>query len=1155
MSANVTYPTTDYIEEILEKYIPPFNDKKTGLFLLPAQTGSGKTHAIANTILKILREYPEKKVHYVIGSRANRNEMYKLLTEGLKDSKELQDEIILLKSNTDHLIDFFSKNKQYSFRCLEHLKSFKEFKKKIDICVKNRSNLSEQDLHAIIRESETKLKQDIRKEYATVVKNDKQRGELLKEVAMLYPAVNLSQRVVISTTRKFLQKSFDLPKSSSLLEKLDKDTLVIIDEFDEQKRAILDYFVEMSVGYNIENVNFIAKLHKHLTREKIKKYPNRELLDAYIKEIGEFFEKYNLDYTIYAKNSDSRRFFLKESSSRIINADKRHFSLRLDTKKAKQFIEEKKEMKNGNDNDFLEFYRESERFIGRFISLSKLVAAKYQEETREDETKGDISFDDALRTFLTDIFGYNDGSIEFIVNRVYDYKAKGYGKRRFLTSGLAEAYENSYSIMHIKNDTSHNENSIFSTHQLHITPESMLLKMTQEHFVVGVSATALNETKLHNFDIRYIEENSALDKPSDEELQKLEALYLEHKVKERDYKVSFVSLIEGHLSVAKSSSVNSLTAKLTDLTGDAGTAGIVESFNQSDEEHFVKKIIQFVEVFKYFCLNDTNAFLCLNTFDLKNKGEFRDLMYALIFKMIQKHYTNMPLKKKAYLNRFVKFNEDGTLKNEKEAYDLIRNGEQTFIFYTSAQDKEKNYVRQLQQFGTVFLVSSFKHMATGQNIQYRHKEEEFDFDGIFVGEVTNIAISLLGSSEEDEKRNEQAVLKALYDMNVLQQSGIITFREMLNFFDKFLAFKRAKIPHKDTTEYYNAVMHKIIQAIGRLHRTNAAGTLHLLFDEKNMDALANYDYTGKAMLPAVKTAVDEARRTIRENKKRNADILEVIADKAIQNRRTVNKLLKIFNERRSSPEQYRKAVEIYNEVRRQLLRNPTTDKIELTAPEYIDTKGFPLYYKTDDDFETIEISFKEKPGFVGVSKESARVDVLERMPELEDCFKEYGIDTLWDKPYIMNPVSFNNLYKGILGETIGRFVLERYCGIELFEIDAESDIRFEAFDFTDRTQKVLFDFKYFGTETARSTEITNGSPFIENIRQKLKLSNIEDSKVFVVNIMLDEANEGAFCGNIETIDNKIYVVPFLIRSQNRVGKLDIEMITKLREEYDACHNK
>ena len=45
------YPTTDYIIELYKKYLPIYNGKKNkGLFLLPAQTGSGKTYATASII-------------------------------------------------------------------------------------------------------------------------------------------------------------------------------------------------------------------------------------------------------------------------------------------------------------------------------------------------------------------------------------------------------------------------------------------------------------------------------------------------------------------------------------------------------------------------------------------------------------------------------------------------------------------------------------------------------------------------------------------------------------------------------------------------------------------------------------------------------------------------------------------------------------------------------------------------------------------------------------------------------------------------------------------------------------------------------------------------------------------------------------------------
>jgi len=1145
--AKTQYPTTDYIEKIVEKYIPPFNNSRNGLFLLPAQTGSGKTHAIAKVISKILRKHPDKLVHYIIASIENRDEMYKLLMENLKQEKGLQDEVIVIKSNIDSLIDFFSKNNKFNFEVIGLMSSFKEFEKKMKVYLAiNKKNdfIKNDELKSILTQEETNLKNEIRKKYNQLIHNKEDTSKLESEVSLLYPTVNLTKRVVISTTKKFLVKSFDLPKSTTLYEKaVDKDTLIIIDEFDEQKRELLSHFVEEATKNNIENVDFIIKLYKHMTKRKMKKFPKNDYVDAFIEAVGEFYNKYNLDYSLYAESSDKKKYFLKESSSSIVRVNNQHFSMELDINKAKQFVVEQKEKVDKNENNFLTFYRETETFINRFITLAKSIAYEYQKIVKED-----ISFDDALRTFLTDIFGYNDYRTDIVVNRVYDVMMRGQGRRKILISGLAEAYENNYSAMHIVNDSKHNESSRFSNYQLFVTPESFLLKMIQNNFVVGISATALNETRLHNFDIQYLTENSSVIKPSAEELQTLEELYLEHKVKNREYQVSIINQINGKLSLYNDQFVN----KINDLCANEQAIDWLQAY--SDNAYDVKVIIQFVEVFKYFCTTEINAFLYLNTADLKNKLAYGNIMYMLIFAMIKQHYKHMPQKKKKYLNRFVNFNEEGVPKNFNESFEKVKN-ENSFIFFTNAKDGKKVYKKELEEHGVVFLVSNYKHMATGQNIQYQYNNIKYDFDGIFLGRVSNIISTNLKYQNENEQEINKTVLATLYDVNVLQQAGIISFRELTRFFNKFLAFNTATIPHKDTTEYYNSVMHKIIQSIGRLHRTDTACTLHLLFDNSNIDALRNYKYENKATLPAVKEAISTAKKLKVESDKKTTNIADVIIDKAHQNRRIINRILGIFNARTFNFIQYKNAIDAYTSVRKQLLSNPTSDLLYSSNPEYIDPQGHSIYYLTDDDFETIEISLEPKAGFHEVSKESARIDILEKIPEIYECFKEKNIDTKWDKQYIMNPVSFNNLYKGELGEIIGKFILEEYCGIDLLEIDAESMIRFEAFDFMNETQNIFVDFKYFSTNTAKNTEIGYGSDFIENIQRKVRLANIKDAKIFIINVMVDEENQGEFKDKIATVSDNIYIVPWLIKSHNRIGKLDKKMLFNLREEYNACKNK
>ena len=196
-----SYPTTYYIEEILERYIPPFADRKNGLFLLPTQTGSGKTHAVANTIIKILKEHPGKKIHYLIGSRENRNEMYNLLMKNLEGDDALKDEVVLLKSNADHLIAFFSKYKNPHFQIIGRLKNYKDFKSSMEACVKLKDRETSYNvLSSIFRDAETKLKQDIRNEYAAS-KSDRQREALLKEVEAVIEDDKGSLKVIFKTNR------------------------------------------------------------------------------------------------------------------------------------------------------------------------------------------------------------------------------------------------------------------------------------------------------------------------------------------------------------------------------------------------------------------------------------------------------------------------------------------------------------------------------------------------------------------------------------------------------------------------------------------------------------------------------------------------------------------------------------------------------------------------------------------------------------------------------------------------------------------------------------------------------------------------------------------------------------------------------------------
>lgn len=126
----------------------------------------------------------------------------------------------------------------------------------------------------------------------------------------------------------------------------------------------------------------------------------------------------------------------------------------------------------------------------------------------------------------------------------------------------------------------------------------------------------------------------------------------------------------------------------------------------------------------------------------------------------------------------------------------------------------------------------------------------------------------------------------------------------------------------------------------------------------------------------------------------------------------------------------------------------------------------------------------------------------------------------------MSPVLFNNIYKGALGETAGKFIFERERGIHLNEItDAD---KFEFFDF-EMSDGVYVDFKNWKFSYLQDRQIT----YNEIIR---KLEKINGKRVYVINIV--KGGEYISC---KSKDSHIIEIPALIDENGRIipGALDI----------------
>ena len=146
------------------------------------------------------------------------------------------------------------------------------------------------------------------------------------------------------------------------------------------------------------------------------------------------------------------------------------------------------------------------------------------------------------------------------------------------------------------------------------------------------------------------------------------------------------------------------------------------------------------------------------------------------------------------------------------------------------------------------------------------------------------------------------------------------------------------------------------------------------------------------------------------------------------------------------------------------------------------------------------------------------------IPELRKYFEENGYATEFKSgKFIMSESLYKQVYKGALGEVIGKYIIDKALGCDLEELDHNG--QYEAFDF--KIKNFYFDFKHWDYFIKDNDGYCN---FIE-----WKLSTVQGAKAVVANI-LQRGNH-----KIKTsVDDKIIQVPYLINEENEIDYKFIE---------------
>lgn len=128
-----------------------------------------------------------------------------------------------------------------------------------------------------------------------------------------------------------------------------------------------------------------------------------------------------------------------------------------------------------------------------------------------------------------------------------------------------------------------------------------------------------------------------------------------------------------------------------------------------------------------------------------------------------------------------------------------------------------------------------------------------------------------------------------------------------------------------------------------------------------------------------------------------------------------------------------------------------------------------------------------------MSEDEVHLKEIMQNPGVKELFEKHGYATSFvPNEFILTPPMFNNIYKGALGEVVGKYILEQYAGVTLQEMSPE---HFELFDYT-LGNGVYVDFKLW-----KETMTVSAEEEKKNIQAKL--DKCGGKRAVIINIMLD----------------------------------------------------
>ena len=1150
----------DELHNVLLRFLSEPDGFSPGLLTLAFPTGSGKSYAVEQTIASLLTRSVTDEQTSDSTSSVHKVEppliifatpQIKNIPEATKIRRMCADrglilgehDVMRLYSETEMLAhtarpDLIDSIPQH-FRANMHVEQL--------IYLTNALKGSEQYEEAI-REPLLEFKKDIRSclraeaqkddEYQPITISDIRDNDYWHWLGELWPAVYTKEaKVLLMTTSKLFYNHDTLLDSPIAIDRADwaKGSLVFLDEFDSVKKDSLKAIVNEAADARADLPKLVRSLYHSVSLETLPRYLSSfydsislekkivRRVERLVDILDELNEKIQLDYLYKADQGviKSLGLFMYDGSRQTTNIGKQFYA--YTDRDRKQNVIVSNYDKNRQPRTLA---ADAGKMRGAITYAELLIAEVVKDITidsrrtlrptidprlaRRPDSTSIIKRDDLIRSCL-EAFGINDpDGRRLMLNDIKNIVCKGtYGHSTYVSG--PSFYEQNFGLLAVEDSDSH----AFSTHIYAYTmassPEVRLRDFMEESLVIGLSATAMIDSPLCNYDLQWLREQrpdliKCLPKS---DVRLLEEAHERHTVGYKNMELSVIpikikSSVDDSCYFEAKSLVNrtALVDKVINLFGEASAIG-----SAKNNAYAIRRYTKVGKAFRYFLENiSQGVFVCTTSISPSNKapGEssFRIDTLRSLFRLIM---------------RDVKAAETGT---------LIR-------FVDNSVDFQNKYDAMVSELSAesprMFICAAYGSLATGVNLQYPNFgmktvqsspyvfDDKVDLVGVYLDRVTNVAPS---SNRISEQSHAADLLTNAFELREMAWRGDLSVDQMDTGIRQLLANSDIPIKMVDKSCVKAASTQIIAQMVGRMCRTaNKAPHIHILYDfdlVDTVDPLAMSNVLRSVETTRLLENIDEYAGIMPSS---SGPLERMIASRALS---TAGWLAGKTKRRFWSSAD----ISSWDELRNDCLRHPRPTSDELAgsvfASCYVRVSSSVNAYRFWErgDFSDIGISFDENDSIDyphEVSAKAARLDILAKVPGVSGFFESNGWPIEWEpNELMMNPALFRNVYLGTIGEQVGKYIVERY--IPNLRLDPIVDgYKFEKFDFVVSHSDVYLDFKHW-----RSPDFS-GEAYFEKIRKKM--AAVGATHAIVVNLVRDDNFRDKLC---EVDEGPILTVPYLI---------------------------